>query len=78
MEQRYQNYKRFNWSENEKWQLFMNNIFPVPTRAVLEKRRRRWYRENVDPEFDVTYEPDLNANASAGNNNNANRNQQNY
>jgi hypothetical protein len=36
----------------------MSNLTPVPPIAVLEKRRRRWYKLNVDKDFDVEYNPD--------------------
>lgn len=44
----------------------------MPPLAKLEKIKRKWYRTNVDKEFDVDYDPDKaaaaggNANASQG------------
>jgi hypothetical protein len=33
----------------------MSNLTPVPPLAVLEKKRRRWYKLNVDKEFNPDY-----------------------
>jgi hypothetical protein len=37
--------------------MYLNNIFPTPARDKIEKIRRKWYKKNKDPEFDVDYEP---------------------
>ncbi len=57
MEQKYEAYKRFDWQTNQKWQLYMDNIFPTPTRERIEKMRRKWYRDNIDKEYDLSWEP---------------------
>lgn len=57
MEQKFKDYRKFDWTLNDKWQNYLDNIFPTPTRERLEKIRRKWYQQNVDKEFDVNYEP---------------------
>ena len=54
---RYKEFKAFDWTLNSKWQIHLNNIYPVPTRERLDKIRRKWYRDNIDKEFDISYEP---------------------
>lgn len=61
MQAKYDAYKRYNWQGDPKWQLFLSNLLPVPPIAVLEKRRRRWYKLNIDKEFDVEFEPETNS-----------------
>ena len=39
----------------------MNNIYPMPARDKLERIRRKWYKKHKEPEFDVEYNPDLDA-----------------
>ena len=58
MDKKYDAYKRYDWAGDEKWQQFLNNLYPVPARDVLEKRRRKWYKSNKDPDFDVNYNPE--------------------
>ena len=57
MEQKFREYRKFDWTLNDKWQQYLSNIFPTPPRDKLEKMRRKWYRDNVDKDFDVNYEP---------------------
>ena len=57
MEQKFREYRKFDWTLNDKWQLYLGNIYPVPSRELLEKKRKKWYRDNVDKDFDITYEP---------------------
>ncbi len=70
MEQKFKDYRKFDWTLNDKWQSYLNNIFPTPSRERLEKIRRKWYRDNVDKDFDLSYEPST-ANESSGGNENA-------
>ncbi len=67
MEAKYKAYKSFDWSLNEKWQMHLNNIFPLPPAARLEKIRRKWYKDNVDKEFDLNYEPSSESSSNANN-----------
>jgi len=57
MDQKFRDYRKFDWTLNDKWQQYLSNIFPTPSREKLEKMRRKWYRDNVDKDFDLTYEP---------------------
>ena len=57
MEEKYKQYRKFDWTLNEKWQIYLNNLFPTPPRDRLEKMRKKWYRDNIDKDFDLTYEP---------------------
>lgn len=57
MQQKYDTYKRYDWQGDSQWQMYLSNIYPVPTREKVEKIRRKWYKKNKDPEFDVDYDP---------------------
>ena len=59
--QHYEAYKRHDWVGDSDWQSYMNNIYPVPTREKVEKIRRKWYKKNKNTNFDVDFQPDLNA-----------------
>lgn len=57
MEEKFKAYRSFDWTLNNKWQLYLSNLYPVPPRDRLEKIRKKWYRDNIDKEFDLNYEP---------------------
>lgn len=57
MPEKYTRYKRYNWTD-EKWQSYLNNIYPIPKAALLEKIRKKWYKKNVDPDFDIEFDPE--------------------
>ena len=57
MDQKYKEYRKYDWTLSDKWQIYLNNIFPTPPREQLEKIRRKWYKNNVDGDFDINYQP---------------------
>ena len=57
MEQKWREYKKFDWTLNDKWQQYLSNLYPVPPRDLLEKKRKRWYKDNIDKDFDIAFEP---------------------
>ena len=48
-------YKTYDWTQNEKWQSYLNGVYPIPPMARLEKIKRRWYKNNIDKQFDVDF-----------------------
>ena len=63
MEQKFREYRKYDWTLSDKWQQYLSNIYPIPPRDKLEKMRKKWYRDNIDKEFDLSYEPTENDNA---------------
>ena len=57
MEQKYDTYKRHDWANDQKWQTYLNGLYPVPPTKLLEKKRRKWYKANKDPDFDCDWTP---------------------
>ena len=37
------------------WQNYLNNIYPIPSRDKVEKIRRKWYKKNKEPSFDIEF-----------------------
>jgi hypothetical protein len=33
----------------------LNNIYPIPSREKVEKIRRKWYKKNKEPTFDIEF-----------------------
>lgn len=60
-------YKEYNFGTDAKWQTYLGAIYPVPPMSKIEKVKRKWYKNNVDQEFDP--EVDLDAPAQSQSNN---------
>ena len=58
MQEQFNTYKRYNWSEDKDWQMYLNNLYPTPSGPKVEKMRRKWWKKNKDPNFDVDYNPE--------------------
>lgn len=58
MEEKLKKYLEYSWKDDKKWQVHLNNLYPVPPLKILEKRKKKWYRDNVDKDFDVDYNPE--------------------
>lgn len=48
MEHKYKDYEKFDWTLNDKWQIYFSNIFPIPAREQLQKIKKKWYKNNID------------------------------
>ena len=53
-----QEYLNFNFADNDNWKAYLNKLDPVPEGKLLEKKKRIWYRNNIDPEFNVFFDSD--------------------
>ena len=50
-------FKAYDWSANERWQQYLKNVYPMPPLPRLEKMKRKWYKNNVDKDFDADFVP---------------------
>eukprot|EP00403_Amphidinium_massartii_P024840 CAMPEP_0178386830 /NCGR_PEP_ID=MMETSP0689_2-20121128/8763_1 /TAXON_ID=160604 /ORGANISM="Amphidinium massartii, Strain CS-259" /LENGTH=377 /DNA_ID=CAMNT_0020007181 /DNA_START=29 /DNA_END=1163 /DNA_ORIENTATION=+ len=41
----------FNWSD-DKWQKYLEGLYPPPNPRQLLKYKKKWYKRNIDPDFD--------------------------
>ena len=57
MEEKFKAYRAYDYTLSSKWQLYLSNVFPIPSPALVEKLRRKWYRDNIDKTFDISYDP---------------------
>lgn len=46
----------FDWSD-DRWRAYLNGLYPPPSQKQVERFKRKWYKKNIDPDFDDTYEP---------------------
>jgi hypothetical protein len=49
-------YKEFNFNADQRWVDYLKTIDPAPTGNVLEKKKRQWYRDRIDPAFDIQFD----------------------
>jgi len=67
MEEKYQKFTDFDWTD-ERWQTYLSGLYPAPNYKQVLKFKKKWYKKNIDAEFDESYEPGQSAptNASGG------------
>jgi hypothetical protein len=57
MDRKYADFKKFDFGASESWQTYYDNLYPKPPLNKVEKFKKKWYKQKVDPLFDVAYEP---------------------
>jgi hypothetical protein len=55
MEEKLEKFHRYDFANDEKWQSKLKNIYPMPPQAKLDIMKRKWFKANVDKDFDVDY-----------------------
>jgi len=55
-EESFQRFLEFDWKD-ERWQSYLGGLYPPPNHKQVLKFKKKWYKRNVDPDFDETYEP---------------------
>lgn len=65
-------FRNYDWSSNSSWQSHLGNLYPVPSGAILEKVKRKWFKKNVNSALDV----DLPNSSSGARSDNSNNNEQ--
>jgi len=57
MDEKYKQFKEYNWVESKEWQLYYSNLFPTPPPSKILRYKKKFYRNKIDPNFDIDYEP---------------------
>ena len=57
MEEKYKKFKEYDWVSSKEWQLYYTNLFPSPPPSKILKYKKKFYRNKIDPDFDVNYTP---------------------
>jgi len=71
MAEDYQAFLDYDWTD-ERWESYLGGLYPPPTGKQTLKFKKKWYKKNIDTNFDDTYEPpsaapSSSSSASAGN-----------
>lgn len=51
--EKFQNYK---FSADNNYQKYLSSLYPMPPMEKLEKLKRKWYKKNIDQEFDPEFD----------------------
>jgi len=54
----FKKYQDFKWNSDPKWTAYRDALYPTPALKQFEKIKRKWYKKNVDPDFNVDYDPE--------------------
>ena len=57
MEIKYKNFKEYNWVFSKDWNNYYNNLYPSPPITKLLHYKKKFYKNYIDPDFDVNYIP---------------------
>lgn len=58
-------FEDFNWAASEAWQKHYAGVYPIPNHIQLLKIKQKWFKSNVDPNFDPN--PTSSQNSGSGN-----------
>lgn len=65
MDEKYKQFEKYDWTD-VRWQAYHSELYPPPNYKQVLKFKRKWYRNNVDKDFDVSYEPGASSAAGSG------------
>ncbi|KAH8741395.1 hypothetical protein FG386_003242 [Cryptosporidium ryanae] len=55
-------FEKFNWSENNSWQQYYNNLYPTPTSTQLKYFKRKWFKKNINSRLELEENSESNDN----------------
>eukprot|EP00920_Eleutheroschizon_duboscqi_P006731 GHVT01015770.1.p1 GENE.GHVT01015770.1~~GHVT01015770.1.p1 ORF type:complete len:292 (-),score=61.83 GHVT01015770.1:305-1180(-) len=62
----------FDWGGSEEWQRYFADLYPTPPASQVLKWKKKWFKRNVDPSFDLS-SPDPTSASSPGTSTTSNR-----
>ena len=57
MEEKYKKFIEYNWENSDEWHSYFRNIFPTPPQNKVLRYKKKFYRNKIDPDFDIDYKP---------------------
>ena len=55
---KYKEFENFDFGSNQQWKTFYKKISPQPSKSELLKLKKKFYKEKIDPSFDINYNPE--------------------
>lgn len=53
---RIQAYQQYDFAADEKYRTYISKFYPTPTQHILEKKKRKYYKEHVDKDFEPNFD----------------------
>ena len=78
MDEKYKQFLEYNWVDSKEWQLYYSNLFPSPPPSKILRYKKKFYRNKIDSNFDIDYEPPKQEETSQQNNAQSQNYNQNY
>ena len=57
MEEKYKQFLEYNWENSDEWHSYFTNIFPTPPENKIIRYKKKFYRNKIDSDFDIDYNP---------------------
>lgn len=57
MEEKYKKFLEYNWENSDEWHSYYINLFPTPPENKIIRYKKKFYRNKIDPDFDIDYKP---------------------
>ena len=54
-EEKHQKFQEYKFHEDSRWQHYYNNLFPIPNLQQLDMLKKKWFKKNVDGDFDPVW-----------------------
>ena len=70
MDEKYKQFKEYDWINSKEWQLYYSNLYPTPPPSKILRYKKKFYRNKIDSNFDIDYEPPKEEENTTNNNTN--------
>ena len=58
MEEKYQEFIKYKFEDNPQYRPYMDSLLPTPPLSKIPYYKKKFYRQYVDKEFDISYDPE--------------------
>lgn len=55
---KYKEFENIDFWSNIQWKIYYKNISPPPSKSDLLKYKKRFYKEKINPYFDINFNPE--------------------
>lgn len=60
-------YNEYDFTTNPNWINYFTNLYPTPSHDQVEKIKRKWYKKNIDTNFQINFDENPNNNSNTSN-----------
>lgn len=55
-EEIFKQFKEFDFDNSEEFHKYLENIFPYPKGLLMEKIKRKYFKNNIDKNFEINFD----------------------